>query len=553
MPNEQSATTPNNAQGNNRAENSAANSTASQTSASNSVSPEGVVMDMELKHIHSSNVNLAGGHVINNNIQITSAKQAKKLIQELKETILREQVPQRPSADAPLQDQVDHWFQYGLETDREKLFAVLLSIFDGIRYPDFRDIYELIIDKLKIEAEDEKVRSPFVTADDKLIKKVEAQTQYDSQILEETITFKDKQYPDAIFTTLRKLHRGLLLDLLPSLKLIVERYRYWEVRYRAALAIAEIGKLGFQRVRTMVLEAWANDERDYVRASVGYPLALLALDNNSRKAVQEVMADWTDIHWHDSGEAWRYRWTAASVCKQLGSLDEAWAQQWAYTDLRTIAGFDDIRIADAVIHSLVVLSLQGQLEKVLLAIKEWIEQGNARSANDAAPEVRCIVGILAFLALSEIHVELATEERAEVEAIGVQVGNLFDLVCQSEAQNGNYWQIVVAVGIRAFEFRLTNDFFNLIEDWTRYAADNPAFQETVRHLVVAVFGKARPHQREHIFNRLSRWEQQRKDEKLAKMAASAKQMIKNGGIDAVDTPPSARPAASRRIVFGDWQ
>jgi len=537
MPNEQSPSNPSNAQGGNRAEDPGTNSASGQASTPNPASSSGTDVNAKLSYISGSSVNLAGGHVFN--IRVDSAEQARKILHDINEGVLLDKAPQRPPADAELQVKVDFWFQHELKTDREKLFAVLLSIFDGIKYPDFRDIYELIIDNLGIEKDDEKPRSPFMTADDELIEKVQAQTQYDHSLLEETITFKNEQYPDAIFTTLRKRHRGLLLDLLPALKLIVERYRYWEIRYRAALAIAEIGKLGFQRVRTLVLEAWADDERDYVRASVGYPLAWLALDNNSRKAVQAVVADWIALHGRNSSESWRYCWTVASVCRDIGLIDEEWAQQWAYADLRTTAGFDDIRIADAVIHSLVVLSLQGQLEKVLLTIKGWIEQGNARSADDIAPEVRCIVGILAFLALSEIHVELATEEPTEAKAAGVQVGNLFQLVCQSETEAGIYWQLVIAVGIRAFEFRMADEFFNLIEGWTRYAADDPAFQVTVLNLLVAVFAKVRPRQREHILNRLSRW-QQRKDEKLAQMAACAKRKISGA-------PPTLAP----RIIFGD--
>jgi hypothetical protein len=497
-----------------------------------------VDVNAELSHITSSSVNIAGGHVIN--IRLDSSEQARKILRDIYEGNLASQLPRKPPADADLQDQVDYWFKHGLKTDDEKLFAIALTIFSGIKYPDLRDIFSVVKAELVIKDEGHPY-SPFRTSDDDLIKTVKAQTRYDSKVLEEIIEFCDEKYPDAVFTTLRKQYRGVLLDLLPALKLIVERYRYWEIRYRAALSIAEIGKLGFQRVRSKILDLWAIDSRAYVRASVGYPLALLAQDVDCRSAVEKVLSDWCNPSWnHSSNDAWRYRWTAASTFKQIGLINEDWAQQWAYKGLRTLAGFDDIRIADSVIHSLVVLSLQRQLEKILLLIKVWIEQGSAGSSKDVTPQARCIVGILGFFVLSQIHVELAIEEEQEAEAVGIQVNSLFHLVRQSSITEADFWQLVIAVGVRSFEFRLANEFFSLVSDWTHYAADNPTFQNTVRNLLFEVYVKVRPKQREHILNRLKRWELQSKDAQLAQMATSTKAKIQE----------YVNGAVLPRIVFG---
>lgn len=496
-----------------------------------------VDINANLSHIQGSSINLAGGHVIN--IRLDSSEQSRKILRDIIEGNLADQLPRRPPADAELQDQIDYWFKHDLTTDDEKLFAITLTIFSGIKYPDLRDIFTLVEGELIIEDE-KQPKSPFYISDDSLIETVKAQTKYDGNALEETIEFCDEKYPDAIFTTLRKHYRGVLLDLLPALKLIVERYHYWEIRYRAALSIAEIGKLGFQRVRSRILEPWALDNKAYVRASVGYPLALLAQDDNSRSAVEQVLTDWCNPGWSRANDTWRYRWTAASTFKQIGLLGEEWAQQWAYQGLRTLAGFDDIRIADAVIHSLVVLSLQQQLEKILLLIKTWIEQGSAGTVRDVTPHARCIVGILGFFVLSEIHVELATKEEQEAETAGIQVNNLFNLVRQSASDESDFWQLVIAVGVRSFEFRLANDFFSLISDWTHYAADNPSFQNTVRDLLFEVFIQVRPKHREHILNRLKRWAEQSKDEQLTQMAISAKAKIQ-AHINGIGLP---------RIVFG---
>ena len=501
--------------------------------------------------------NLIGrGNINNINILDASPEQIGAILKELGEVQRIHHAPSSPPADAPLQEKIDHWFEYELTTDHLKFFAITLSMFNGLKYPDFKDVYEIVLQVMDVdesgsegEEKEKKSHSRFQKSDDKLLTQVKAKVKRSDNGLEEIITFEDERYVTAIFDLMRRQYRGVLLDLLPALKQIGERYRYWEVRHRAAVAVAEISKIGFHRARSQVLEPWARHSRDYVRAAVGYPLARLAEDDTARKAVENLLDDWTNKRWSGPGETWRYRWTAASTFKHIGIIEtngDDWAINWACQGLKKIAGFDDIRLADSVIHSLVVLGLQGQLERVLLTIKEWIEEGSAGSKQDLEPETRCIVGILAFMVLSEIHIELATEEeREEAEEAGVGVGNLFDLVCQSEAEQGEYWQLMIAVGVRAFENRLADAFFNLVERWTKYAADEPCLQNTVRNLLAEVFVQIRPLRRDHILNRLARWEKYSKDEYLVAMAVSAKEKIKDKVLD--NPPPSSRAS----IVFGE--
>lgn len=508
----------------------------------------GVDIQADLSHLSGTAANIAGRD-INITIKVDKAAQAREVLQVLKEEASASRIPPPPPPDAPLQEKIDHWFANELKTDRQRFFAITLSMFNGLKYPDFKDIYETVLQAMGVDEteEDEKPRSLFATADDTLIVQVQAEITRSDDGLEDVLKFKDERYVTAILNLMRRRYRNVLLDLLPALKRVVERYRYWEIRSRAALAVAEIGKIGFHRVRSQVLEPWAGDPRAYVRAAVGYPLARLAEDEASRSAVKGLLADWTDERWNGRGETWRYRWTAASTCKQIGSIEADWAKDWAYQGLKTVGGFDDIRLGDAVIHSLVVLSLQGQLERVLLTVKEWIEEGSAGSEEEQAPQIRCIVGVLALMVLSEIHIELATEEKEEATKAGIQVGNLFELVRQSEAEKGEYWQLVVAVGVRAFEYRLADAFFDLIARWTQYAADEPALQNTVRNLLADVFVGVRPRDRERILNRLNRWQRQTKDEHLAEMAASAKIKIK----DRVLGEPLPVSPAQDGIVFGD--
>jgi hypothetical protein len=437
---------------------------------------------------------------------------------------------------------VETWFECELIEDHQKYYAVTLSMFNGLKYPDFKHVYELILQAMQVddekvkEKEEERRRSRFAEREGSLIKLVRAQLRPSEDGLENFLVFEDEQYAGTLLELLRRWYPSLLLDLLPSLKQIVESYRYWDIRSRAARAVAEISKISFHQVRTRALEPWASSRDDYVRASVGYPLAGLAEDEATRSGVEKLLDDWTNEEWTKGhGEVWRYRWAAASTYKQIGALEidgATWPMDWACQGLTKLAGFNDIRIADAVIHSLVVISLQGQLERVLLTIKTWIEAGSAGDKDNLVPQTRCIVGILAFMVLSEIHIELATEEKEKAQEAGVAVGNLFELVCQSENERTKYWQLMVSIGVRSFEYKFGNrslaqDFFDLIERWTQYAADEPVLQNIVRNLLVDVFLQVRlPLRRDHILNRLTRWQKHSKDRHLKEMARSAKEKIK---------------------------
>ncbi len=503
-------------------------------------------INADLSHISGATVTMAGGNVIN--IRVDSADQARKILQDIEESTRK--IPSAPAPDAPLQEQVDHWFTQELNADRQRYFVITLSMFNGLKYPDFKSIYEIVLRVMGVPAEEdkeEKPRSRFDTTAGDLFKAAKAIRTRSESGLDELVKFEDEHYPVAVLDLMRRRYPDILLDLLPALKQVVEQHRYWQIRFGAALAVAEIGKLGFYNMRREVLEPWAGDGRAYVRASAGYPLARLAENEQFRAGIENLLADWTDSHWGGSNESWRYRWTAASVYKQLGLLDNEWAIKLTYNGLRKVAGFDDISLADSVIHSLTVLSLQGQLDRVLQTLKEWVEQASAGSADEIAPQVRGLVGILAFMVLSEVHIELATTEKEEANQLGLQIDNLFELVCQSEKEQGDIWQLVVAIGVRAFENKLAGTFFDLIARWTEFAAEQPVIQNTVRNLLAAVFMQATPKRREHILNRLKRWQQQTKNELLTEMAASAKEKIK----EQVQREPLSSPATSnKKIIFG---
>ena len=371
--------------------------------------------------------------------------------------------------------------------------------------------------------EEDQPPARFTLSDSDLIRKAKAKVRRLDDRLEQILEFEDREYADAVIKTMQCHYWSVLLDLLPILKLIVERHKEWEIRVRAAQALAEVGKIGFQRVRSQVLEPWAADKRSYVRASVGYPLARLAEDETARATVKDILADWTRKDPTGLGEAWQLSWTAASTYKQIGLIDADWSKQWACDGLKKIAGFNDIRLGDAVIHSLVVLSLKGQLEPILKSLDEWIKEGVGGGRSDLSPQIRCLVGLLAFMVLGEVHNELVTEDQEVVTKEGLVVRNLFEMICQSETTRGDTWQLVVAVGVRAFEYRLSYPFLNLVERWAKYSGTNIAQQNTVANLLADIYFRVKrlPAHKEHIRNRIRQWQRQTKDDGLRRTGAIA--------------------------------
>ena len=139
-----------------------------------------------------------------------------------------------------------------MTTEPQKFYAITLSMFDGLKYPDFKNVYELILQAMEIKDTEakkgkKKPRSRFGKREDELMELVKAELKPSEDKLENILTFRDEKYATTLFDVLRRWYPSVLLDLLPVLKQIVERYRYWEIRSRAARAVAEISKIGFTR------------------------------------------------------------------------------------------------------------------------------------------------------------------------------------------------------------------------------------------------------------------------------------------------------------------
>jgi hypothetical protein len=485
---------------------------------------------MRIGDADESTIIAAGGDVVFQNI--SAGDLVGRLLQDLKETRQAREAakPSPPPPSADVQEKVDHWFRHELDTDQERYFAVALSLFEGLKWTDLWDIYQAILEAKELdEAEEERKRSVFEQTDEDLLVRMRAELVPADDQTAEWVKFKDEAYPGAILAMMRRKYRALLIELLDGLRRLGE-HPYWAIRSRAGAAVAEIAKLDFHRTRRQTLEPWARDERAYVRAVVGYTASALYRDDVCAGEIRKLLQEWGDPA--TQGLSWRYRWTAASAYKQVGLSHP----DLALEDLQLVAHNGDIRIANAVIYALVVMSLEGHLSRVLSALKKWVEHKE---------NVVCLTSVLAFFTLATGYIGIARERvGGELDEEAEDIDDLLTLL----EEEPSIQSLVVSVMIRAFEYKLWRQAFQVFEGWVQQAGTDVQLQNTVRNMIAMFFVQLPSRGRERTLRVLKRWEQG-KDDLLTEMGQSARLRI----MDAASQPPStAEPQAHTepRIVFG---
>jgi len=512
------------------------------------------LLTIQQKHLHSAQTRLAklgladaGRRTLESEIEECN-KEIRKLRSELYGSALfvaeedrlifrkwRQVGAQAPSGNEVDDNELSKWFRDALDT-QDRFFVITLSMFNGINFPDFKDINEILLAEMypTTLAENRETRtldSYFEKSDDERFEICRVSVCARDGQTEEIIKFANDNYPNAIFALLRKHYHNLLLDLLPALSRVVQRHRHWEIRYLAAVAAAKIGELSFSRVEYQSLNLWATDKHAYVRAAAGYSLAYLA--ESRRVDVQNLLNRWSDPSWGRHSELWRYRWTAASTYKQIGLIRQDWARDWAFSGLRRIAGYNDIRLVDAVIHSLIVLSLQGELERTLLVLKEWIYefcQNRPSKPINRNVQPRYLTALLAFVRLCEIHSadpNTISDADNNVESSSqYRVGNSLSILEKSRATFGDVWQLAIEVGTSSFIYHLEDVFWGLLAFWIEYTSYTTEYQETIINLVTDVFTQLEARDKQLVWNLLRRWEKHSRDKGFADIAAAARADIK---------------------------
>jgi hypothetical protein len=394
--------------------------------------------------------------------------------------------------------EVEQWFQEDLSTVREKYFAITLSLFNGLKWADLWDIYQSILEASGILEEETKKsnREPFSQTDQELVEKARARIVRKDDQAAEVVEFKNDDYAAVVVELMRCQYRPRLVELLPGLGSL-GTHPYWEIRARAAYAVAEIAKMDFYRARRQVLENWAQDNRAYVRAAVGYTATRLIEDGIADAEAQKMLNEWGDPQ---ANRGWKFRWTAAAAYKQIG-LEDA---ELALNSLKEIARNDDIRVADAVIYALLVISFNDKLKTVLTTLGDWLDE--AKEPEEKANVVP-LVATLAFLTLGSAYTSQAEREPDD----GEETEEDKFLLLLTTDTDGLWHSVVLSALSKTVTYNLTDEAFGVLKGWARQTNGRNEQSSTLRDLIADWYMKMwrEGHQIGMCgaLNRLERWTQ----------------------------------------------
>lgn len=461
----------------------------------------------------------ASGNVIN--IRVETLQQVTEILKSLKEDTEKRTLPPPPIIAETAE--VRNWFENELSSDEEKLFAFTLSIFSGIPYVTFISIYKTILVNLDLSEGKENKQPNLFKKDDILLNTAKAKIFHDEEN-GETIAFKKDYYSYILFDILCQDYSRLLYEILSTLKKIVEEFNNWEIRSRTAWAIAKVAQINFSYVRDGILTPWANHQEPQVRATASYILAILFNENQHRQAVTRFIDYWS------SQKGWRYRWTAASSLKYIDTeIEHESTIKWIGDNLKSLAKFDDIRVADAVIGTILVL-YQKHPTETLHFLKEWL-QGKQSTEYDDEFTTSITIAVLAFIAIASIEPNLPESNHNK--------SSILSLIQKDEKNHGEIWELAVLSGIRAFEIKLYESFWDLLVSWIENASNDVDLQDTLGNLIAEIFLNVQPRYKERILNEIRKWERS-KDNYLENFSTSTYSLLKhkvnNSETHAAQTP-----------------
>lgn len=440
----------------------------------------------ETFEITTNLVNILGLDIIN----LVRYAKVEELVKDVKGNELAWKKSVSYLADINQQERINNWFQNELDDIHQRLFVSTLALFNGIKYADFEEIFEIVLEIIDTNTDSNKIVLGIdgsipnsVFSHSELIEKSRAEIFRESIEQDEILKFKHPEYEVGVLQCLKDNYSNILVALLPALKKIGESSQS-EIRSRAAAAAAEIGAMDFNLVNSQVLMPWAYNERAYVRATASYAWAKLFINNQGIRPAIYKLFSWfaQDKSPQKTDLEWRLIWASALAYGYIGLTES----EIAYTGLKQIATHNDIRVTDAVIRTLVILSLREKLESIICLLGDWI----ADVTSAEYPTVS-MTAITAFIALANIHRESFEENdksvNAQSDSLVGEVGNLFELVRKSAADDGKIWETVIMWGIRTLEYGLGDLFFSIIEIWTRIASKDKYSQRVIDNLLKEIY------------------------------------------------------------------
>lgn len=411
----------------------------------------------------------------------------------------------------------EQWFEdldeYG------KYYILAVCFYYGLKVSDFREVLQRVKNSLSSEA---KKNFSYNHSDIDVIEK------FDKERLAVTIKFSDDEKVDRILKLIQERYSYLLFNFVPILKDIVETQpQNWELRWRTSIALGQISEIDTPYVYKNIVEQWAEDERAYVRVVVGYYFYYILsgaafLPDGSRKYLLDNFERWASPK-NFKDNLWKYKWTVAATAEKIGHLESDQAQTLANKYLEQVAGINHIRVADAVVHALVDWSIKQKFVDVFKLLVRWAESGSAGNSKEENPfEIRCIVALIGFSVITETHYEILSDENNKQE--NIYPVDVLRSIWEKRSKKENLWNGLISMGVRYFDFKMGNYFFEMIEGWTKLVTDADLLIQFVSDWLKEIYLIMRP---KHLENRLKNVWSKSKNRTLVSIAQMTQEKIMN--------------------------
>jgi hypothetical protein len=388
------------------------------------------------------------------------------------------------------------WFSE-LPDDIHKHFALLLGLFNEMPWIDFVDVSSFIMGSLGIEVT--------TTVDLDAVKAEVIHTSKDSgEASTAIVRFKDSRYGSWVL----EFYRPWFVQWVPAIVQLARRPNR-SIRARAALAIAEIGKLDFNRIVKPSLTELATSDKSYVRAAVGYTLGKLAQDPTSKEGVKHLLRSWAGQE-----QDWRLKWSVASACKQIGFID----LDFALCELNSLATSGHLRrgVYKAISYSLIVLSLSGYLRDVLLTLRDW-----ANSDDESAE----LIAVLSFIDLADTYADLANR-RSRATSKHLTSNEILNLlIVPQEGIDEELLSALTGILIHVLEKTLAlkqaERIFEILGSWLGQASDSVDAQEAIQRIISKMYAVLDRRGKRHLRHYLGKhWGRDKRNILVADLASA---------------------------------
>lgn len=376
----------------------------------------------------------------------------------------------------------------------QRIFFLTMCFFEGLKVTEFNQVYENLLHSIAAELFNDDEKREIGRS---LLKPVpsfiglEVCQEYDSEKLAKVYKFKKDDTAQKLFAFVIKEYATLLSTYAVALRTIIEEHRSVDVRRFAAFALGELTKEDFEHIIQNVISPLCTAYKDTARVSVAYYFAYLFNDEGANQNIQNRLRDLLKDWIKRSG--WLWKWTVAATSERLGLSEKPDLESFSQELLDKLARTDDVRVANAVIHALVVWSLNDKIAVAIDILKTWVDEGIVGRDNTLNEyEVRCIVGIWAFWRIIWVHQSLLKSPPTEESIKPVDTISFL-------TQSGELNPILISIGIRSFECGLGNDFLDnlasmvevdnrneiqlLVVDWIREVYKN-LFPQTIFRLSI---------------------------------------------------------------------